>query len=348
MPHISIDDTNSVRQTLEQNFVGKGHITNKTNSIIELFFSKDKAHIVNSGSSAIFLALKVLNIKKDDEVIISAFGCPSLINQVINVGAKPIIIDSLPGSFFVDVEQLKQSISNKTKAILFHHPFGYFDNGILDILHFNIPIIEDVTQSIGATVDGKMAGTFGEFVVSSFGSTKFITAGIGGVIATNSYYSNKISKILDYDYLFFDPDNSQPERYNFSLGDFNSSLLISQFSKLHLLINRRKEIALKYNSGIINPLFDELIVGAVYFRYFLNINPCYSREIIKAFTEEKIGCVLGGIKLISSVMEISNVRKRNAENFHNSILSIPIYPSLTDDHINKIISISNSIIVKYK
>jgi len=144
----------------------------------------------SSCTGASHIALKVLNLKKDDEVIlpnITWFSCASVIDYV---GAKPIFVDVDPNTFCIDPSEIEKKITKKTKAVFMVHLYGAVCN-IEKIKKItkknNIFLIEDCAESIGSKYKNKMTGTFGDIAVFSFhGSKTITTGGEGGAIVTNN------------------------------------------------------------------------------------------------------------------------------------------------------------------
>ena len=140
-----------------------------------------------SGTAAVELALHGLNVGTDDEVILSAYDFEGNFKNVLTVGAKPVLVDVDARSGQLDVSQLEAARSPRTKAIIVSHLHG----GVVvmpDVRMFadqhGIAVIEDACQMPGATVQGRVAGTWGDVGVLSFGGSKLLTAGRGGALVT--------------------------------------------------------------------------------------------------------------------------------------------------------------------
>ncbi|MEC7885224.1 MAG: DegT/DnrJ/EryC1/StrS family aminotransferase, partial [Pseudomonadota bacterium] len=144
----------------------------------------------NSGTDAIFLALKSINVGNGDEVITTPFTFISTVEAIINIGAKPIFADIDEDSFNIDTRKIEEKISDKTRAIMPVHLFGNPVNikEIKEIIqNKDIKIIEDCAQSFGAKFDGDNVGTVGDIGCFSFYPTKNLGCyGDGGLITTNS------------------------------------------------------------------------------------------------------------------------------------------------------------------
>lgn len=169
------------------------------------------AHLVNSGSSANLIAFSVLTapelgdrqIKKGDEVITVACGFPTTINPIIQYGAVPVFLDVTVPQYNIDVEQLEEALSDKTKAVMIAHTLGNpFD--LKAVKEFcdkhNLWLVEDNCDALGSkyTIDGKtrFTGTWGDIGTSSFYPPHHMTMGEGGAVYTNNPILNRL--ILSY------------------------------------------------------------------------------------------------------------------------------------------------------
>ncbi len=147
---------------------------------------------LNSGTDALHLALRALDIGQDDEVITVAFTFVATTEAIGIVGAKPVFVDINPDTFNIDAQKIEAAITPKTKAIIPVHLYGQPCDMdiILDIAkRHDLFVIEDACQAIGAEYKGKKVGTFGDIGCFSFYPTKNLGAmGDGGLVSTNSQY----------------------------------------------------------------------------------------------------------------------------------------------------------------
>ncbi len=154
------------------------------------FFGVNYTVGLNSGTDALHLALRALDIGPGDEVITTAFTFVATTEAIGIVGAKPVFVDINPDTFNIDPDKIEAAITPRTKAIIPVHLYGQpceMDK-IMDIAkRHNLRVIEDCCQAIGAKYNGKMVGSFGDFGCLSFYPTKNLGGmGDGGLIMTNS------------------------------------------------------------------------------------------------------------------------------------------------------------------
>jgi len=144
---------------------------------------------VNSGTSALFVALKTLGIKEGDEVIVPTFTMIATANAVAQCGAKPVFVDSRRDNCNIDENLIEQAITPKTKAIIPVHLYGKpceMDT-IMDIADkYGLYVVEDAAEAHGAKYKGKVVGSIGDIGCFSFYANKIITTGEGGAITTDN------------------------------------------------------------------------------------------------------------------------------------------------------------------
>jgi len=147
---------------------------------------------LNSGTDALHLALRALDIGAGDEVITTAFTFVATAEAIGIVNAKPVFVDINPDTYNIDPAKIEAAITPKTKAIIPVHLYGQpcDMDAIMDIAkRYDLNVIEDCCQAIGSSYKGKKVGTFGDFGCYSFYPTKNLgTMGDGGLITTNSEY----------------------------------------------------------------------------------------------------------------------------------------------------------------
>ena len=177
------------------NEVNNGWISSRGNKVNEFEnklskFLKVKHSIsCSNGSAALILALKALNIQKDDEVIVPDISFGATINSVINIGAIPVISEIDQDTWCLDVDKIEKKINKKTRAIIVVHIYGQPANlkKLLSLKKkYKLSIIEDAAESFGSTFNRKLTGTVGDIGCFSFFANKTISTGEGGCCVTNS------------------------------------------------------------------------------------------------------------------------------------------------------------------
>jgi len=177
-----------------------------------------------SGTFAVELALRSLKIGDGDEVILTAYDFSGNFRCIEAVGARPVLVDIDASSWCLDANQIEAAISDKTRAVIVSHLHG----GLADMRRIcelasrhNLRVVEDACQVTGATVAGKVAGTWGDVGVLSFGGSKLLTAGRGGAILTRDL------DILQRAKVFCERGN-----HSFPLSELQAAVLVPQVEVL--------------------------------------------------------------------------------------------------------------------
>ena len=266
-----------------------GRFSIKLERELARYFGSRFSFLVNSGSSANLLAFYALTspklldraIKAGDEIITVAAGFPTTINPMIQFGCIPVFVDVDIPSYNIKVEDIEKAISPKTKAIMLAHALGNpFNLSVVMAIakKYNLWVIEDDCDSLGATYEGKKTGTFGDLATLSFYPAHHITMGEGGAVLVNNPSLKKITESFrDWGRDCWCPpgkDNTCGERYCQKLGDlpdgydhkytyshigFNlkvtdmqAAVGLSQLTKADHFVARRKE-----NHATLTDMFKE-------------------------------------------------------------------------------------------
>tara|TARA_B100000780_G_scaffold251631_1_gene198362 strand:- start:2391 stop:3509 length:1119 start_codon:yes stop_codon:yes gene_type:complete len=201
-------------------------------------------------TTALHLSLLSLNLNSTDEVICTNLTFIAPANMIALTGAKLILVDVDKDDFAMSIEDLKKKINKKTKVIMVVHPFG-FPAKIDKIKNIakrnNIKIIEDVAESIGAKVNNRLCGTFGDISCYSFFANKIMTTGEGGMILTNNKKLYLKMKLLR------DHGMSQDKKYfhkflafNYRMTSMQAALGFSQLKRLNLILKKKNLIEKNY------------------------------------------------------------------------------------------------------
>jgi perosamine synthetase len=189
-PFISSVGKKNVLKALDSNWISsQGPFIKKFESELAKFHSSKYCLVTSSCTSALHLSLLALGLKKGDEVMCPALTFIAPANMVLLSNLNLKLVDIDPNSLTVDPEQLKKTITKKTKAIIIVHQFGHSArmDEIMELCKENkILVIEDNAESLGGMFKGKLLGTFGNLTTLSFFANKVLTTGEGGAIITNS------------------------------------------------------------------------------------------------------------------------------------------------------------------
>ena len=330
-PTIGPEEAKAVSEVIASGYIAEGEIVEKFETAFAKFLGVEYATSTNSGTSALHLTMLAMGVGLGDEVIIPSYVCSALLNAVNYTGATPILADIDPETYNLDVMDVRKRINKYTKAIIVPHLFGLAAD-MESLLELDVPIVEDCAQSIGATSHQRAVGLFGVAGIFSFYATKVITTGEGGMVATNS--RDIAARIRDLK--AYDKRENYKIRFNYKMNDIQAALGIVQLKQLGSIIRRRKEIAKRYNRAFNSyriklPPSDS---GHIYFRYVLGV-----KMNAGPWIQELARMGITGQRPIHLPLHQSlNLGGYPAtEKAWHQSLSIPIYPTLSDEEISRVI-----------
>ncbi|MFH1074352.1 MAG: DegT/DnrJ/EryC1/StrS family aminotransferase, partial [Candidatus Firestonebacteria bacterium] len=243
---------------------------------IARFFGSKYAIGVNSGTDALFLSVKALGINEGAEVIVPAFSFFATAGTVTLAGAKAVFTDIRPDTYNINVKQLEEKITPKTKAIMTVQLFGQpseMDQIMYIAGKHKLKVIADCAQSIGAEYCGKRSGTIGDIGCLSFFPTKNLgCAGDGGMVLTdNEEYANAVKLLRAH---------GSPKKYihsgigiNSRLDEIQAAIIRVKLKYIQAWNEKRRKNAKFYNAnlkGVVTP-FEQDFVKHVYHQYTVRV-----------------------------------------------------------------------------
>ena len=257
-PNINERDISAVVKVLESGMLVQGKEVEELELLFSNYFNNLASSLVSNGTSSLHLALIALGIGPGDEVIIPALSYVATANVVELVGATCVFVDTHPRYFNIDENKIESKITPKTKAIIPVHEFGLCAN-MIQIIEIakkhNLFVIEDAACALGATLNGQLAGTFGDFGSFSFHPRKAITSGEGGLLITSNLKNDKIIKTLRNHGIEngSNPMNFVSAGFNYRMTDIQAALLKSQFKRFSEIIQFKEKLANIYLEEVKNP-----------------------------------------------------------------------------------------------
>jgi len=306
---------------------------------------------VGSGTEALHLALVASGVSGGEVITVPNTALPT-ISAISFANAIPVFVDIDPETFCIDVDKIEEKITPRTKAIVPVHLYGHpaqMDRILTIAEKHGLAVVEDACQAHGAEYNGRTAGTFGDFGCFSFYPSKNLGAfGDGGMVVTNDdHKAEQIRRLRNY---------GQVQRYyhaekgfNSRLDDMQAAILMAQLPLLDEWNNRRREIARSYREGIRNELMPApKEADDVFHVYHLYVIRHQSRDLLREHLKE---CGVGSeihypvpchLQKAYSELGYSKGDFPIAEKTAGEILSLPIYPELTDDEVAVVIDAVNS------
>lgn len=304
-PDITNKESRAVLKTLKNQRLSLGPKAEEFEHKFAKYIGAKYAICVNSGTSGLHLCIRALGIKDGDEVITSSFSFIASANCILFERANPVFVDIDPETLNIDVKKIEERITRKTKAILAVHVFGY-PCSMAEILKlsrkYNLAVIEDTCEAIGAEFYGRKAGTFGKCGIFGFYPNKQITTGEGGMIVTNDAKIAKLCRSMRNQGRKQDSRWLEHERlgYNYRLSDINCALGVAQLGRIKEILKKRERVASIYNeklsriTGIKLPFSNSKYIQRSWFVYVVRLNDNFSRfkrdKIIEKLRQERIEC----------------------------------------------------------
>jgi len=206
---------------------------------------------VSNGTVALEIALATLNLQNGDEVIVPSFTIISCLGAILKAGAIPIFVDAYSDTWNINVDEIENKITEKTKAILVVHIYG-LPTEIKKVSELaqkhNLKIIEDAAEAHGQSYFGAPCGSFGEVSTFSFYANKHVTMGEGGIILTNNHEIAEKAKLIRN--LYFKPERRfihDELGGNYRLTNIQAAVGLAQLEKLDKTIERKKYLGKLYN-----------------------------------------------------------------------------------------------------
>lgn len=333
----------------DSSWISSGKYIGKCEQFLKEYLDISYACLCSSGTAALHLALLALGVGKDDFVIVPNLTFGSTAFAVSYVGATPIFVDVDKDTWNIDVNEVRDICQQTAiKAVIPVHLMGNpCDMGKLLELRekYGFYIIEDACESLGATINGKQTGTFGDIGCFSFYGNKVVLSGEGGCVVT------KDKKLLDKMFVLSHQAHCPEKRYwhemvgyNYRITNLQAAILYGQLQRIGTILRKKRNVDSKYR---------ELLNGKVGFQEILdgNTSSCWITAI--KFNDEigDIGDRLYkcGIDTRPMFYPLTNMPPyKQARFFHNAqdisdhTIMIPSYPELTQEEIEKIVSCINN------
>lgn len=368
-------DIESVIEVLKSDYLTTGPKVKEFEEKIAKYLGVKYAVAVSNGTAALHTACFAAGIKKDDEVLVSALTFAASSNCVLYCGGKPVFVDVDPKTYNIDVNKIEEKITEKTKAIIAVDFAGQSVD--IDKIRkiadkYNLILIEDGAHALGAEYKGKKVGTYADMTEFSFHPVKPVTTGEGGIIVTNSkdYYekmilfrSHGITRNKDFMTEYQGPWYYEQTElgYNYRITDIQCALGISQLDKIDDFLNKRRNIVKKYNSEFsnmeeINIPFEDKFSNSGWHIYVIVLNldklKVSRKEIFEALQAENIGVNVHYLPVYLHPYYKNLGYKKGecmvAEDLYERMLTLPLFPAMTDKDVEDVINAVKKVINYYK
>lgn len=364
-------DISAVVDVLRSDWITTGRKIGEFEQAVSDFIGVESAVSVSSGTAALHAAMYAANIGSGDEVILPPITFVATANAIVFQGGTPVFADVDPDTLLIDPYQVVAKINPRTKAIVAVDFAGQpcdYDSLRQIADEYNLTLISDACHSLGAEYKGRKVGTLADFTVFSFHPVKHITTGEGGMIVTrdrqiadklrsfrnhginSDHYQRAVKGTWYYEMLDLG--------YNYRLTDFQCALGKLQLDKLPGWVKKRRTIARQYNDSFtkikeIDPLEVQKNVRHAYHLYVVRLDlPNLSADrsaIFSALRNQNLGVNVHYIPVHLQPFYQQHFNTAPglcpiAESAYEQIISLPIFPRMSDQEIQYVIATVKGVI----
>jgi dTDP-4-amino-4,6-dideoxygalactose transaminase len=376
VPQIDEEEICSVVETLKSGWLTTGVKVKRFEEDFARYLGCAHAIAVNSCTAALHLALEAVGIKEGDEVIVPTMTFTATAEVVLYFKARPVLVDCRPDTFNIDPDRIEQAITAKTKAIIPVH-FGGQPCDMEPIQQIartrGLKVIEDAAHALPATYQGKKIGAIGDITCFSFYATKTITTGEGGMVTTqNPEWADRM-RMMSLHGISHDAWNRYTKEgswyyevlrsgFKYNLTDIGAAIGIEQLKKCDAFGAARKRIANAYNAGFSSlPELQTPVCASdvqhAWHLYVIQLDlerlQINRQQCIEALKEQGIGTSVHFIPLHLHPYYRDNFGYApddfpKATETYQRIISLPIYPKMTESQIEQVIEAVSKIVRRYR
>jgi len=375
-PAIGEDEIRSVVETLESGWLTTGRKVKSFEDDFARYVGSKHAVAVNSGTAALHLALDAVGIREGDQVIIPTMTFAATAEVVLYFNAKPVLVDCERDTFNLDPGKIEAAITSKTKAIIPVHFGGQpceMDQ-ILDIARkHNLRVIEDAAHALPAIDHGRTIGTIGDITCFSFYATKTITTGEGGMATTENPEWAERMRMMSLHGISHDAWKRYTKEgswyyeilypgFKYNLTDIAAAIGIEQLKKCNEFWETRQRIAMNYAKAFAD--LQEIQVPScrnnvqhAWHLFVIQLNlerlKINRNQFIEALREKGIGTSVHFIPLHLHPYYRDKFAYKledfpNASAAFECIISLPIYPKMTEGNVRDVIVAVRKLVQEYR
>lgn len=375
-PYITDDEIYEVVDTVRSGWWTTGPKAKKFEVDFNSYIGSKYSVSANSWTAAAHLALEAIDLQKGDEVIIPAITFTATAEIICYFGAKPVIVDVDEDTFNIDPQKIEEAITNKTKAIIPVHYGGQpcdMDEITGIAKKKKLKVIEDAAHALPASYKGKRIGTLSDVTCFSFYATKTLATGEGGMLCTDNEEIAKRSSIMRLHGINNDAWKRYTSEgswfyevvapgYKYNFTDIQAALGLAQLKKVEFLWKCRKDIKDVYNNNFSKNNFLELYKvkddrESAYHLYPILLNldmlKINRSQFIDELKELGIGSSVHFIPLYKhpfyrDTFQLNPNAFPVSEKIYPRLVTLPIWPGMQNDDINRVIDAVNFITQKFK
>lgn len=374
---IDEEDIKAVAEVLRSDFITCGPKVDEMERTLEKYTGAKYAVAVCNGTAALHCACIAAGIGPGDEVITTPITFAASANCALYCGARPVFADINPETYNIDPQSIRACITDKTKAVVAVDFTGQsVENDEIRAIcdEYNLIFIEDAAHAIATKYKGKQIGSLADMTCFSFHPVKTITGGEGGAVLTNNEVFYKKLVLAHTHGITHDESMMEgaPHEgpwyyeeislgYNYRITDFQAALIVSQMSKLDKFAERRKEIVKRYDEAFskLPEIYTQKEIpesDTCRHLYIIRLNldrlTCTRREFFDAMSAENVQCQIHYVPVYwfpyYQHLGYEKGLCPNAEEIYKGIMSIPLYPAMSDQDVEDVIHSVKKVVNNYK
>lgn len=353
-PDIGEKEIEYVTSVLKSRILSIGAEVKKFEKSIRELVGVKHAIAVNSGTSALHLAVRACGIKDGDEVITTPFSFIASTNCILFERGKPVFVDIDPRTYNIDIKKIEEKITPRTKAILPVNIFGQpFDiDAINDIARrHNLLVIQDSCEALGSAWQGKMVGSQADVAVFSFYPNKQVTTGEGGIIVTDDDTIASLCRSMRSQGRPVTGTWLEHERlgYNYRLSEIHAAIGVAQMERIGEIISARQRIADLYSEGLKSvtkvktPWVDDRVTTMSWFVYVIALDAKIDRDkVLYRLQEAGIGCkpYFTSIHFQPHIIKMTGYSPGDfpvTEDIAARVIALPFFSEMTVAQVHKVV-----------
>jgi len=374
--YIDEADCAAVREVLLSDFLTTGPKAAELEERLCALTGAKYAVAIANGTAALHAVCHAIGIGKGDEVITTPMTFAASANCVLYCGGTPVFADIEPDTYNISPSAVEALITPRTKAVIavdFTGQACKYDELREICERHNLVLVDDAAHSIGTKYNGVSIGNVADLTTFSFHPVKTVTGGEGGAILTNNkeFYDKMMlfrnhgitrdAEKLEYPSVDYGYHEQIDLGYNYRMTDFQAALIMSQLDKLDMFAARRREIVKRYNEAFssLSEIFvqNEIpLSDTVRHLYIIQLNyellDCKRSEFHSAMQEEGVLCNIHYIPVYYHPYYRRLGYQKGlcpiAENVYEGFLTLPLFYSLTDEDVEKVVVAVNTVVKKYR
>lgn len=356
-PAIGNAELEAVRKVFESRWLGMGSVTKEFEDRLREFIGAKHVIAVNTGTSALHIALAALELKPGDEIIVPSLTFVASIQAILAVGAQPVFCEIQADTLNIDITDVLRRVTPRTRAIMPVH-YGGLCCDMDALMPFarerKIWVIEDAAHAFGSTYKGRNVGTLGDVTCFSFDPIKNITCGEGGAVVTD--HDEIADRIIPKRILGIDNDTWSRYRnernwfytvampgYRYHLSNINAAIGLEQLKQIDAFKTRKQSLVRRYDESFRNVdglvLLKHNLAETFPFFYIVRVQGGRRDAFMKEMKEKGIGTGVHYIpNHIQPLFADSHVSLPITEQVFEEMVTLPLYYEMTDDNCDTVIN----------